>query len=168
MTDTTKDELWVTQVAFDRLNAELDNLRGPVRAEITARIAQAREEGDLKENGGYHAARDEQAKVEFRITQLEDLLRRAQVGETRADDGIVESGMVVTVEFESDKSRETFLLGSRELLALDESNTLDVYSPNSPLGKAIYLKKAGDHAEYQTPNGATIAVKIVDAKPFVG
>lgn len=168
MTDTTNDELWVTQVAFDRLNEELANLRGPVRAEITARIAAAREEGDLKENGGYHAARDELAITESRITQLEDLLRRAQVGETRPDDGIVESGMVVTVEFESDKSQETFLMGSRELLSLDTSNTLDVYSPNSPLGQAINLKKVGDRAEYQAPNGANIAVKIVDAKPFVG
>ena len=79
------EAIWVTQEAYDRLQEELDHLRGEVRSSITAKIAQAREEGDLSENGGYHAAREEQGKNEARIRQLEDRLRRAQIGEKPAD-----------------------------------------------------------------------------------
>ncbi|HZK37006.1 MAG TPA: GreA/GreB family elongation factor, partial [Aeromicrobium sp.] len=121
----------------------------------------------LKENGGYHAAREEQGKVEARIRQLEDRLRRAEVGEQRADDGLVESGMIVTIRFAGDKSTEQFLLGSRELLALDETVDFTVYSPESPMGVAIMGKSKGDTASYTTPNGKDLKVEIVDAKPFV-
>ena len=93
----TTDTLWVTQEAFDRLTAELENLKTFVRPDITEKIANARDEGDLKENGGYHAAREEQGKTEARITQLEDMLRRAVVGDKPADDGVVEAGMIVTI-----------------------------------------------------------------------
>ena len=96
------DVIWLTQEAFDKLQDELENLRGPVREEIVARISAARDEGDLKENGGYHAAREEQGKTEARIRQLEDMLRKAQVGETPPDDGVVEPGMTVTVRFVGD------------------------------------------------------------------
>jgi len=100
MTQSTEQgTIWLTQDAYDKLQAELENLKGPVRQEVIARISAARDEGDLKENGGYHAARDEQGKVEGRIRQLEDMLRRAEVGETPADDGIVEPGMKVTYKF---------------------------------------------------------------------
>src|SRR5690349_13736754 len=84
------ETIWVTQEAYDRLTEELEHLRGDVRSNITAKIAQARDEGDLSENGGYHAAREEQGKNEARIRQLEDRLRRAQIGETPADDGHIE------------------------------------------------------------------------------
>ena len=90
------DTIWVTQPAYDRLQQELDHLRGDVRADITAKISAARDEGDLKENGGYHAAREEQGKTEARIRQLEDMLRRAEVGDKPADDGLVEAGMTAT------------------------------------------------------------------------
>ncbi|HAP89747.1 MAG TPA: transcription elongation factor GreA, partial [Arthrobacter bacterium] len=83
---------WLTQEAFDRLKAELDHLSGPGRAEIVQKIESARQEGDLKENGGYHAAKEEQGKIEARIRQLTALLRDANVGEAPADDGIVEPG----------------------------------------------------------------------------
>ena len=102
MTQPVQDKIWLTQEAYDKLQAELDNLRGPVRQEIIERISAARDEGDLKENGGYHAAKDEQGKVEARIRQLEDMLRRAEVGETPKDDGIVEPGMKVTYKFVGD------------------------------------------------------------------
>ena len=78
---------WLTQEAHDRLQHELDQLvaqRPVIAAEINAR----REEGDLKENGGYHAARDEQGKQEARIRQIQELLRTAQVGVPPADDGV--------------------------------------------------------------------------------
>ena len=94
------------------LQQELDHLRGPVRTEIVQRISSAREEGDLKENGGYHAAREEQGKTEARIRQLEDMLRRAEVGETPPDDGVVEPGMKVTTRFVGDTETEVFLLGA--------------------------------------------------------
>ena len=116
---TDQGTVWLTQDAYDKLTAELEDLKGPVRQEIIARISAARDEGDLKENGGYHAAREEQGKLEGRIRQLEDMLRRAEVGETPADDGVVEPGMKVTYKFvgDDDDEAETFLLGAREIEA---------------------------------------------------
>ena len=105
----TQKGTWLTQEAFDRLTAELDHLKGPGRAEIADKIEAARSEGDLKENGGYHAAREEQAKQEARINQLTTLLRDAEVGEAPADDGVVEAGMVVTATIAGKDKR--FLLG---------------------------------------------------------
>ena len=167
MTQPTDTEtIWVTQEAYDRLSAELDHLKGDVRADITQKIAAARDEGDLKENGGYHAAREEQGKVEARIRQLEDMLRRAEVGDKPADDGVIEAGMRVGIRFEGDDAVETFLLGSRELLSMDSAVDLDVYSPTSPLGAALLGKKAGDTASYEAPNGRTITVEVVEATPF--
>ncbi|MDP9319264.1 MAG: transcription elongation factor GreA [Actinomycetota bacterium] len=159
--------IWLTQEASDRLSVEVENLRGPVRAQISRRIADAREEGDLRENGGYHAAREEQSKTEARILQLEDMLRRAQVGETPNNDGVVEAGMQVTVKF-ADGESETFLLGAREVLAVDNTVDMSVYSPQSPLGAAIVGTKQGEFASYKAPNGRVLQVEIVDAKPFVG
>ncbi len=167
MTQPTETEtIWVTQEAYDRLKQELEHLAGDVRADITAKIAAARDEGDLKENGGYHAAREEQGKTEARIRQLEDMLRRAEVGDKPADDGIVENGMIVTVRFKGDSDTEQFLLGSRELLSMDSSVEIDVYSPTSPLGAAVLDKKKGDSVTYEAPNGKDITVEIVDTKPF--
>lgn len=165
MTQPT-ETIWVTQEAYDRLAEELDHLKGDVRADITAKIAAARDEGDLKENGGYHAAREEQGKMEARIRQLEDMLRRAEVGEKPADDGKVEAGMKVTVRFAGDSETETFLLGSRELLSMDSAVDLDVYSPTSPMGAALLGHQKGDEVSYEAPNGKSISVEIVDATPF--
>ena len=149
-------EVWLTQEAHDRLKAE----RPIIAAEINAR----REEGDLKENGGYHAARDEQAKQEGRIRQLQELMRNAQVGVAPKDDGIVEPGMVVTVAYsEDEEDRETFLVGSREE---GVHGDLPVYSPQSPLGAAILGGKTGDSREYLLPNGSLQKVTIVKAKPY--
>ena len=128
MTQPVQDKIWLTQEAYDKLQAELDNLRGPVRQEIIERISAARDEGDLKENGGYHAAKDEQGKVEARIRQLEDMLRRAEVGETPKDNGIVEPGMKVTYKFVGDDETAEFLLGNKAL----EDGKIDVFSPESP------------------------------------
>jgi transcription elongation factor GreA len=160
--------VWLTQDGYDQLKSELEHLKGPARAEITQRISDARDEGDLKENGGYHAAKDEQGKMEARIRQLEDMLRRARVGETPKAGGKVEPGMKVSIKFAGDDDVETFLLGSRELLALDASVDIDVYSPQSPLGSAILGKKKGDKATYAAPNGKDVTVEIVAAVPFTG
>lgn len=156
--------IWLTQEAFDKLQAELENLKGPVRQEVVDRISAARDEGDLKENGGYHAAREEQGKVEGRIRQLEDILRKAEVGETPADDGLVEPGMVVTYRFVGDDDTESFLLGAREI----DDDELEVFSPQSPLGSAILGAKKGDTVSYEAPNGKELKVEIVDAVPYAG
>jgi transcription elongation factor GreA len=160
------DVIWLTQEAFDKLKDELEHLRGPVREEIVARISAARDEGDLKENGGYHAAREEQGKAEARIRQLEDMLRRAQVGETPADDGVVEPGMIVTVRFAGENDVEEFLLGAREMA--DMRPDLQVYSPQSPMGSAIIGSKRGDTVDFEAPTGKTLKVEIVEAVPFQG
>jgi transcription elongation factor GreA len=162
VTETTASVTWLTQEAYDRLTAEFEHLSGPARLEITQKIEAAREEGDLKENGGYHAAKEEQGKMEARIRQLRQLLDSAKVGEAPPDDGIVEPGMVVTVRYEGDDDTLTFLLGSRE----DAGKSIDVYSPGSPLGAALFGKKVGDTATYGLPNGTKVSVEIVDAKPY--
>src|SRR5947209_3015812 len=156
---------WLTQEAFDRLQAELEHLSGPARTEITQRIAAARAEGDLKENGGYHAAKDEQGKMEARIRQLTQLLREARVGEPpAAQAGVAGPGMVVTVRF-GDGDEETFLIGSREEAAVTD---MTVYSAQSPLGVALTGTKPGASVSYTAPNGREIRVELVDVKPYTG
>ena len=162
-TDQQEQGVWLTQDAYDRLKAELDQLvagRPAMAAEINAR----REEGDLKENGGYHAAKDEQGKQEARIRQLTDLLRKAQVGEppTSADSAV--TGTVITIRFAGDDDTEKFLLGSREIAG---TTGLSVYSPESALGSAIMGAKPGATVTYQAPNGRDITVEVVGIEPFV-
>jgi transcription elongation factor GreA len=161
----TANVTWLTQEAFDRLNAELEHLSGPARAEITERIAAARAEGDLKENGGYHAAKDEQGKMEARIRQLTQLLREAKVGAPpTAAAGVAGAGMVVTVRF-SDGDEETFLVGSREEAAVTD---MTVYSAQSPLGVALTGAKPGDSVSYTAPNGRDIGLEVVEVTPYTG
>ena len=166
MTSTSDNVAWLTQEGYDRLRTELEHLMGPARIETAKRIEAARSEGDLSENGGYHAAKEEQGKQEARIRQLQQLLQRAKVGEIPPDDGIVEPGMIVEVRFTGEEETEKFLLGSRELLALDDSVDIEVYSPQSPLGAAINGKKSGDTASYVTPNGRAVEVEIIGAHPY--
>ena len=161
---TDQGTVWLTQEAYDKLQAELDDLRGPKRQEIIEKIAAARDEGDLKENSGYHAAKDDQGKQEARIRQLEDMLRRAEVGETPPNDGVVEPGMVVEIRFDGDSETEKFLLGARENLG--DGDDLTVYSPQSAMGSAINGKSKGDTVVYPAPNGRELKVKIVDAVPY--
>jgi len=152
---------WLTQEAHDRLQAELEHLSGPARTEITERIAAARAEGDLKENGGYHAAKDEQGKMEARIRQLTQLLREAKVGQPpAAAEGVAGPGMVVTVRIDGDE--ETFLIGSREEAAVTD---MTVYSAQSPLGVALTGAKPGESVTYTAPSGKDITVELVTVKP---
>ncbi|MCL1800776.1 MAG: transcription elongation factor GreA [Promicromonosporaceae bacterium] len=153
---------WLTQEAYDRMQAELEYLEGPARDEIVARISAARDEGDLKENGGYHAAREEQSKNEGRILQLREKLRNVQVG-APPDDGLVEQGMVVEVELSGKPLK--FLLGSREMAGVTDVN---VYSPTSPLGKAVNGQNVGDTVTYETPAGKMLTAKILGATPYSG
>lgn len=141
---------WLTQEAHDRLKHELDELVAN-RPVIAAKINDAREEGDLKENGGYHAAREEQGQLEARIRQLQELLRVAKVGETPTESGTAQPGMVVTVRYEGEYETETFLLGSREE---GTHGDLEAYSPNSPLGRAIIGAAEGRTASTSCPTAA--------------
>jgi transcription elongation factor GreA len=154
---------WLTQEAFDRLAAELEQLSTHGRDEIAKRIEAARDEGDLKENGGYHAAKDEQGKQEARIRQLTELLRTAQVGEAPESSGVVEPGTVITAVIAGDEER--FLIGSREIAGDSE---LDVFSEQSPLGSAIIGLKVGDTATYTAPNGREIAVEVTGVDTWAG
>jgi transcription elongation factor GreA len=165
VTETRDDTLtWLTQEAYDRLKSELDHLSGPGRIEIAQKIEAARQEGDLKENGGYHAAKDEQGMREARIRQLTQLLENSRVGEAPRADGVVGPGMTVTVRFAGDDEEVTFLLASRE----EVGSPIDVYSPKSPLGSAISGKKVGETATYSLPNGRASSVEIIDAVPYSG
>lgn len=161
---STTEGTWLTPEAYDRLKEELDSLIGQ-RPAMAAEINDRREEGDLKENGGYHAAREEQGKMEARIRQLEDLLRHAKVEEAKAS-GDIQPGMVVTVAFDGDENdTQKFLLGSREIGATTD---LTVYSPESALGAALVGHKEGDMVGYEAPNGAQLEVKVMKIEQFTG
>jgi transcription elongation factor GreA len=157
------DVTYLTQEAHDRLQSELAERTGPLRVEITKRIEAAREEGDLKENGGYHAAKEEQGKNEARVRQLTQLLENAQIGMPEADDDEVAPGKVVTVKFVEFDEEETFLLGSREESA---HASVDVYSPTSPLGAAVLGRRTGDSATYELANGKTMTVHIINVQTY--
>ncbi|WP_406104374.1 transcription elongation factor GreA [Streptomyces sp. NBC_01003] len=165
MTQTSEDVTWLTQEAYTKLKDELEYLSGPARAEITVKIAAAREEGDLRENGGYHAAKEEQGKQELRIRQLTQLLEKAKVGEAPAAAGVAAPGMVVTIAFDGDEDDTmTFLLASREYASAD----IETYSPQSPLGSGVNGKKIGEDAQYELPNGKLASVKVLAATPYDG
>ena len=154
---------WLTQEAYDRLQNELDYLSTEGRIEIAKKIEIARDEGDLKENGGYHAAKEEQGMQEARIRQLAELLKNAVVGEPDGDADVITQGSLVTATIGG--LEQTFLLGSREIAAGDD---LDVYSPQSPLGTALLGLSAGDETSYETPNGKTITVKVASVERYQG
>ena len=154
---------FLTQDAYDRLASELEYLTTTGRTEIAKRIEVAREEGDLKENGGYHAAKDEQGKQEARIRTLQELLKNARVGQAPTSTGVVESGTVVTATIAG--AEQTFLLGSREIGA---GSTLTVFSEASPLGSAIIGLREGDATSYLAPNGRSIPVEIRRVETYSG
>ena len=158
------DVTWLTQEGYDRLAEELAERSGPRRTEITKRIELAREEGDLKENGGYHAAREEQGKNEARIRVLKHLLENAQIGAPDAEHDEVAHGKVVTVRFVAFDEEESFLLGSREEAA---HASIEVYSPTSPLGAAVLGKRVGETATYTLANGKEMAVEIVKVETYL-
>jgi transcription elongation factor GreA len=144
--------------AHQRLKTELELLTGEGRIEIARKIQAARELGDLSENGDYHAAKDEQGKMEARIRQLEAVLEDAVVVEGGAGDGSVRIGSVVTIRF-ADGDTDTYLVGSIE----ERGGAHEVVSPGSPLGKALVGNRADDKVSYEV-NGNDIAVEIVSVE----
>ena len=154
-------QTWLTQEAADRLRAELAHLESDGRVEIIKKIEAARAEGDLKENGGYHAAREEQGKMEARIRQLKHMLEHAHIGTPPVgESGVVGPGMIITIDMAGDEMK--FLLGSREIA----SENMDVYSEKSPLGAALLGAKVGETVTYKAPNGKEIKVAILEAQIY--
>ena len=157
---------WLSQGAHDRLSRELDELITNRRA-VAKEINDRREEGDLKENGGYHAAKEEQGKQELRILQLQALLRAATV-DAPVSAGVAGQGMVVRVRFgdaSGDDDVETFLIGT-----LEEAETADVqvYSVNSPLGRALTGAREGETVQFDTPAGKIVKVTLISVRAFEG
>lgn len=148
---------WLTQEAFDRLTAELRHRKETERKTIAARVEAARQEGDLRENAGYHAAREEAALNEARIAQLTELLENAQIGQA-ASDGSVSAGTIVTAKIGA--REQTFALGGQEITA-DVPEGVKVFSPDAPLGKALMGHKAGEKVTYAAPNGKEITAEIL-------
>ena len=141
--------------AHARLRAELDDLVVRGRVEIAKRIEEARALGDLSENGDYHAAKEEQGKMELRIRQLKGMLDDAAIVEAGPDDGTVRVGATVTVDF-GDGGTERYLVGSIE----ETKEGADIVSPDAPLGRALLGRSVGDDVAYEV-NGRTLAVKLV-------
>lgn len=154
---------WLSQESYDRLAAELEELKTTGRSEIATKIEEARSEGDLRENGGYHAAREEQSKMEGRIQELTYLLEHAEVGEAPQEVDEVAPGLVITAEVNGNEKK--FLLGSREAADFVD---IEVYPENAPLGSAIMGLKKGAETSYTAPNGKEFQVKVVKIEPFKG
>ena len=160
---TQPQQVWLTQEGYNRLQAELAHLTGDAREAVVRRIEDARSEGDLKENGGYHAAKEEQGKQEARVRQLQQLLRDAKVGEAPSD-GTAGLGTIIEVRFSGDTSTERYLLGSRE----DSGSGVEVLSPQSSIGKNVVGHKAGDVVTYEAPNGRSVSLELVSVTPYSG
>ncbi len=146
----------LSQAAFDRLKAEHDDLTTRGRVEIARKIESARELGDLSENGDYHAAKEEQGKMEGRIRQLAAMIENAEIVEATGG-GAVEPGCVVSIRYEGDDDVERYLVGSIE----ERHDDLDVISPASPLGEALLGSRPGDAVAFTAPTGAAMRVEVV-------
>jgi len=138
--------------AYERLKVEFDDLTTRGRIDVANKIERAREEGDLKENAGYHAAKDEQGHMEGRIRQLEHLLENAE---------IIDGSMIYTVVYEGDDEddAERYLIGNME----EQVDDADVISASSPLGQVLDGAEVGATLTYEAPNGSlTVTVLRVE------
>ena len=155
---------WLTQESHDRLKNELDQLIAN-RPVIAAEINERREEGDLKENAGYDAAREQQDQEEARIKLISELLANSTTERAGVIEGVAHVGSVVHVYYNGDeKDRETFLIGTRA--ASTGNKDLETYSENSPLGAAVVGAAEGETRSYTAPNGREISVTIISAEPY--
>ena len=146
----------LSQAAYDRLQAEYEDLTTHGRVEIARKIEAARELGDLAENGDFHAAKEEQGKMEGRIRQLSVMLENAEI--VQADNGEhVSHGSVVAIRYAGDDEVERYLIGSIE----ERHDDLEVISPSSPLGEALIGAGPGDSVTFTAPTGAELQVEIV-------
>lgn len=150
----------LSQDAFDRLKAEYDDLTTRGRIEIAQKIESARELGDLSENGDYHAAKEEQGKMEGRIIHLSKLIENATIVAADAAAGEVRAGCVVSLKYEGDDDIEKFLIGSIE----ERREGVIVMSPGSPMGQALIGAKPGEAVSYESPGGImTVEIVAIEA-----
>lgn len=149
----------LTPSAHERLKAEYTELTTHGRIEIARKIEAARELGDLTENGDYHAAKEEQGKMETRIAQLTYILENVEIVEGGTDDGRVKAGSVVAILYEGDDEEERYLVGSIE----ERHDDLEVVSPTSPLGAALIGASVGETVSFESPGGQ-LAVTVVDVE----
>ncbi|MCZ9308876.1 transcription elongation factor GreA [Corynebacterium uberis] len=155
---------YITPETKAKLEAELQTLIDH-RPEVAAEINERREEGDLKENAGYDAAREMQDQEEARIKQISEILANSTTERSGVEEGVAHIGSVVHVYYNGDKDdKETFLIGTRA--AASDNKDLETYSEQSPLGAAILGAREGDTREYTAPNGKTLTVTIVSAAPY--
>ncbi|SDL62164.1 transcription elongation factor GreA [Corynebacterium mycetoides] len=142
------------------LQALIDN-----RPVIAAEINERREEGDLKENAGYDAAREQQDQEEARIKQISEILANATTERSGVVEGVAQVGSVVHVYYNGDENdKETFLIGTRA--ASTDNKDLETYSESSPLGSVLIGASEGETRTYSAPNGREISVTIVSAEPY--
>jgi transcription elongation factor GreA len=140
------DNVFVTKEGLENLKKELKELVGVKRPEIANRIKSAREMGDISENAEYDAARQEQAFIEGRITELEEFLKTAKVSDIKKA-GQVYVGAKVTVKIDGDE--EIY-----HIVGAPEANpSLRKISHESPIGSALLGKKVGDKIEVEAPMG---------------
>jgi transcription elongation factor GreA len=149
----------LSQAAFDRLKAEHDDLTTRGRIDIARKIEAARELGDLSENGDYHAAKEEQGKMEGRIMHLSRMIDNAVIVEAESGGDAVMTGTIVTIVFEGDDETdaERYLVGSIE----EQADDVTVVSPGSPMGAALLGASVGDEVAYEAPTGAMLKVKVL-------
>ena len=142
------DKFFMTQQGYDEAVKQLDYLTKVKRAEIVARIQEARSHGDLSENAEYDAARNEQASNEGEIIELEYKIRNAEIIEENSDTSTVHFGSVVTV-YDDDMEEETTytVMGTMEADAMN-----NIISNESPVGSALMGHKKGDVVTVTTPN----------------
>jgi len=138
----------LTQNAYDRLKAELAFLEGEAREKVIGDIATARAHGDLSENAEYHAAKDQQGLQEARVRQLRQMIESAEIIEA-LDDGIVKPGTIVTIRYQGDDEPESYFYGLRE----EKQGGYDVVTPDSPLGRALLGRTAGETVTAIVPAG---------------
>ncbi|HSL25170.1 MAG TPA: transcription elongation factor GreA [Acidimicrobiia bacterium] len=158
MTDQT---IWLTPSAFEKLTAELDELKSEGRRGMEVRLAEARSHGDLRENGDYDSAKHDQGLMEARIRQLEAILAHAEV-RAASDDGSVGIGSVVTV-IDGDGDEMEYFVAIPE----NKEPGFLLASPSSPLGQALMGAQVGDEVSYAAPGG-TFTVTITQVRPFPG
>jgi transcription elongation factor GreA len=139
----------LSRAAYDRLKSEYDDLTTRGRIDIARKIQAARELGDLSENGDYHAAKEEQGKMEGRIAHLASLLDDVTIVESEADGSTVQHGTVVSIRYEGDDEHETYLIGSIE----ERHEEHEVISPTSPLGQALMGAAVDETVSFQAPAG---------------
>jgi transcription elongation factor GreA len=148
---------FLTKDGFEKLQDELDYLRGVKRQEVADRLHEAMEGGELIENAEYEAAKNEQAFVEGRIQELEVLLATARVIEDnkKKKNGAVQVGSTVTIQEDGQEEETYTIVGAAE--ANPRNGKI---SNESPLGKAVLNHRAGDEVQVETPDGS-YAVRIV-------